>query len=83
MAAAAAQRRVPHLDQRVNSPTLFRKLFPRRRWAPIVEAPKDGRTVTLGWLQNGIVELEMTSRWVDGHWEGNWSPTHWRSDAAS
>lgn len=47
-------------------------------WRPIVGAPKDGRQITLGWLPNGIVEFEARSRWLHGHWEGDWTPTHWR-----
>jgi hypothetical protein len=50
------------------------------RWKNIASAPRDGRTVTLGWLPNGVVELEVRSRWIKGRgWEGDWTPTHWHT----
>jgi hypothetical protein len=49
------------------------------RWKNISSARRDGKTVTLGWLPNGIVEHEVRSRWVNGRWEGGWTPTHWHA----
>jgi hypothetical protein len=39
--------------------------------------------VTLGWLSPKGVELEVSSRWVNGSCEGNWTPNHWRHVACS
>lgn len=47
-------------------------------WLPINDAPHDGREVRLGWFPDGVLEHEVISRWVGGHWEGYWTPTHWR-----
>lgn len=47
-------------------------------WKEIGTAPTDGRMVRLGWLPNGRVEMEVTSFWEDGRWNGGWTPTHWK-----
>lgn len=50
-------------------------------WRPIERLPKickDGRSVRLGWLPNGILEFERLSCWRDGEWMGGWTPTHWK-----
>jgi hypothetical protein len=76
-AAVRAWDRDDSSDQSVFTKRM-RRSFRRIEWSPIDDAPRDGRTVTLGWLAHGVAELEMTSRWIDGCWEGNWNPTHWR-----
>lgn len=55
--------------------TTYRKIG---GWRPIHTAPKDGRMVRLGWLPNGEIEYEVTSRWSGGQWKGGWTPTHWK-----
>jgi hypothetical protein len=66
-------------DRTGNRRSMLQKLsFGRNQWGPIAGAPKDGRVVTLGWLSPKGIELEVSSRWVNGGWEGNWTPRHWR-----
>jgi hypothetical protein len=48
------------------------------KWHQIETAPKDGRTVTLGWFPNGQLEHFVRSHWDGGQWVGGWTPTHWR-----
>lgn len=47
------------------------------QWRHISSAPRDGRWVTLGWLANDNLEYEVRARWINGRWEGDWTPTHW------
>jgi hypothetical protein len=48
-------------------------------WQPIETAPKDGKTIELGWLPNWpTLEFAVRSRWKRGEWEGHYTPTHWR-----
>lgn len=47
------------------------------KWHPVETAPRDGREVRLGWLPNGYLEQTVVSCWKDGHWVGDWTPTHW------
>ena len=49
-----------------------------RPWHLIDTAPRDGQPVELGWLPDGVVEHSVISAWVDEHWSGYWTPTHWR-----
>ena len=50
-------------------------------WRPIASAPKDGRLVEVAWLAGhgeSVQHGPKRTRWLEGQWEGGWTPTHWR-----
>ena len=69
----------PFRGGRQPPPTRGRDMSERWPWRSMKNAPKDGRWIILGWMVNEhILEHEVRSRWAQGKWEGNWTPTHWR-----
>ena len=46
-------------------------------WRDIAMAPKDGRLIEVrdAYDKHG----PKRTRWINGQWEGGWTPTHWRT----
>ena len=48
------------------------------------DIPPNGKAVEIAWItwapgRGHVIEVKRTSRWLKDHWEGNWTPTHWRA----